>query len=202
MNRGRGRNTMGRGGNTMGGRGRGSARNTMGARPQTQSMGYSPQNNDPQPIQKSTGYSASATSSGSGFFGQTSLLDDDERAPLPDNAGETFQTIKGYLDTIISDENIMNTLSITQGKTIKAQTAKLDKDLNDLISNNKMSHYAYSQMLEIFNSLQSKQYDHAMKQITDFTKSCKSNKQEKFATHRKWVMAFQSIIRIAKQYNI
>eukprot|EP00483_Globobulimina_turgida_P011203 UN11224 len=111
-------------------------------------------------------------------------------------------SVKGYLNGIILDENVINTLSVTQAKTIKTQSNKLLKDLNDLIVNHKMSYYAYSSLLEIFNSLQSRQYDNALKQTTVFSKSCQANKQEKFTTHRKWVMAFQSIIRIAKQYNI
>ncbi len=148
-------------------------------------------------------YSAAATSSGTGFFGQTSLLEDDgSQQQLPENAADTFANIKSYLNGIVLDENVVKTMSVTQAKSIKTQSNKLLKDLNDLVLNNKMSYCAYSSLLEIFNSLQGRQYDNAMKQTTEFIKSCKANKQEKFTTHRKWVMAFQSIIRIAKQYNI
>lgn len=159
--------------------------------------------NNPSAEAADAGYSASATSSGSGFFGQTSLLEEgQEIAPLPENAPETLAMIKAYFQNVVDNADIGNTLSVTHSKNWKQQSEKLEHELDDLILNNKMSHYAYSRLLEIFNSLQSRQYEAAAKQCTDFTKSCKSNKQEKFTTHRKWVMAFQAVIRIAKQYNI
>merc|ERR1719410_900247 len=150
-------------------------------------------------IDKPTG--PSQTSCGSGFFGETALLNSGNNEPLPDDAMDTVQSINDYLEGIILDENIMNMLTVTQRNSMKSQHAKLLKDLNDQIPNNRMSHYAFSYLMEIFNSLQSKQYDQAQKHITDFTKSCRS-KKIKFATHRKWVMAFGAIIRIAKSYNI
>merc|ERR1712130_420049 len=150
-----------------------------------------------KPLGQEQEYNPSSTSHGSGFFGATPLTDTTNEEPLPDDALDVVQSIQDYLEGITLDEEMMNRLSITQRNSMKGQQAKLLKDLNNQIGNKTMSHYVFTYLTEIFDLLQNQEYEKGLRHITDFTRSCNS-KKIKFATHRKWVMAFQSIIRIAK----
>jgi len=160
----------------------------------------------PQPIEQMQpaaaaveGYHPAAVSSGTGFFGQTALLEDDADAqPLPSDAAESVQGMKQWLDGLSQNEQVSGAVR----KKLAMQSAKMSADVEALLSGNRLSHYAFSTLTGIFEALQSQRYDSGLKMITDFTKSCKNKKKEKFATHRKWVMALQAILRIAKQQGL
>merc|ERR1712129_451124 len=160
-------------------------------------------NNDviDQPLGQGHEHNPSKTSHGSGFFGATPLTDAKDSQPLPDNAMDTVQSIQEYLDSILLDEDLMSRLSVSHKNSMNGQQKKLLKDLNDHIANQTMGGYAFTCLTQIFDELQNQQYDQALRHISDFTKSCKS-KNIRFALHRRWIMAFQSIIRIAKVHNI
>ena len=130
---------------------------------------------------------------------QTTSFDVDN----PGNICYTLQCINQYFNDIVSNKDIMRKLPHTQfGDAMTPKSIKLEKELNELVKGNKMSDYTHSSLLGMFNSLQSKQYDQCLDQVTDFIKNCRIYKQEPFALHRKWIMTFQSIVRMAKKYNI
>lgn len=151
---------------------------------------------EPAPVQ---GYNPAAVSSGTGFFGQTALLDDDGDAPpLPSDAAQSVEAMKQWLGELAQSERASGAVR----KKLATQSAKMAADVDALLSASRLSHYAFSTMAGIFEALEAQRYDHGLKLITDFTKSCKNKKREKFATHRKWVMALQAILRIAKQQGL
>lgn len=160
----------------------------------------------PQPIEQVQapaaavqGYHPAAVSSGTGFFGQTALLDDDADAPpLPSDAAQSVESMKQWLDELAQSEQA----SAAVRKKLAMQSVKMGKDVAALLGAGRLSSYAFSTMTGIVEALQTQSYDHGLKLITDFTKSCKNKKREKFATHRKWVMALQAILRIAKQQGL
>merc|ERR1712013_364837 len=167
---------------------------------------YEPQQMQQQPIEQTPvqsgpaqGYHASAVSSGTGFFGQTALLDDEgDAAPLPSDAAQSVESMTRWLDELAQSEAAPAAVQ----KKLAMQSAKMSKDVSALLGANRVSSYAFATMTGIFEALQTRRYDEGLKVITDFTKSCKNKKKEKFATHRKWVMALQAILRIAKQQGL
>eukprot|EP01084_Bolivina_argentea_P087087 157344_1 len=114
---------------------------------------------------------ADATESvGSGFYGKRISFDYDEPAkPSPNNCGETFMLIKMYLNYLKD--------SPREQRKIIILCDKLQNELHDLMTHNKMSYYAYSSLLEAFNALKTHQYDNSLRVLTVFT----MNKMEKFA---------------------
>lgn len=155
-----------------------------------------------QAVPKTDEYRAAATSSGSGFFGQTQLLDNDPDAPpLPDNAAGIVDNIREYFDEILQDENIMAAMTSTQAKGFQTNSGKICDALTELFASNKMNHFSYTSLLNIFESAQNQQYDEGLRAIKQFSNECK-NKRARFATHRKWVTGFGIILRTAKQYSI
>jgi len=173
--------------------------------PNQQRNEYEPQR-QPQPIEQVQapaaavqGYHPAAVSSGTGFFGQTALLDDDADAPpLPSDAAQSVESMKQWLDELAQSEQV----SAAVRKKLSMQSVKMAKDVTALLDAGRLSSYAFTTMTGIVEALQTQSYDHGLKLITDFTKSCKNKKREKFATHRKWVMALQAILRIAKQQGL
>merc|ERR1719356_820 len=148
-------------------------------------------------------HNPAATSSGSGFFGQTSLLDNDPDAPpLPEDAAEIVNDIRSYFEGILADETMMSAMSGTQSKQISTTTVKILDGLSELFENDKMNHFAYTTLVAIFDCAQNRQYDEGVKLTKDFSNQCRTGKKARFATHRRWVIGWQSILRTAKQFNI
>jgi len=156
-----------------------------------------------RPVGDDDGYSASKTSSGSGFFGHTSLLDNDPDAPpLPDDADQIVENIRTYFDEILGDEGIMAEMTATQAKGFQTHSSKIVDALTELFGSKKMNHFAYSSLVDIFESAQNQQYDDALRMTKDFINGCTKQKKARFATHRRWVTGFGNILRTAKQYQI
>eukprot|EP00483_Globobulimina_turgida_P002173 UN02175 len=142
-------------------------------------------------------YSASAASSGGGFHGETAILGKTfgDNSSLPSDANQIMDSIQNYLQNIKLDENVMN---IQDSKFINnVWDSKLKDNLNDLVTDNKMSNFAYDTLTSILNKLQSNEYDSAKKKITQITKNTKE-----FKINKKWIVALKSIVRIAKKHNI
>lgn len=153
-------------------------------------------------VKQTDEYRAAATSSGSGFFGQTQLLDNDPDAPpLPDNAHEIVENARAYFDEILQDENVMAAMTTTQAKGFQTQRDKICDSLTELFASNKMNHFAYSSLVGIFESAQNRQYDAGLRTVKEFSSECRKGKA-KFATHRRWVTGFGIILRTAKQCSI
>eukprot|EP00483_Globobulimina_turgida_P002099 UN02101 len=113
-------------------------------------------------------YSASAASSGSGFHGETAILGKTlgNDPGLPSDANQIMDSIQHYLQNIKLNTNVLNLLSVQDGKFIhNVWEAKLRDNLNDLVTNNKMSNCAYDTLQSILNKLQSNEYDSAKKKI-------------------------------------
>ena len=151
-------------------------------------------------------YSASAASSGSGFFGATAINDgivkmkrrDDQM--LPPEAMDLMDNIQKYLEDIRGDEAVMPLLSRSDQKFIEnAWDSKLEQTLNDLIVDHKMSDclLGYRSLDAVFSALEGRQYDVANKEIIKITKQ-----KAAFKENKKWIIAFKSIVRIAKSHNI
>ena len=140
-------------------------------------------------------YSASNASSGSGFFGETPLLEEginNNNDSLPSDALNTINLIGYYFENTLLDDDNMNKLSVTDKNYLKTVWQnKLKNNLNNLISNNKMSNYSYTILIDIFNALKTNKYDIANKKISEIAKNTKEFKQ-----NRKWIMSFKSVTRI------
>merc|ERR1719419_1195161 len=94
-----------------------------------------PQPVAPVPAKEEPEYSAAATSSGTGFFGETNLLDKDPDAPpLPDDAEEVVERVRAYFDDILADENAVAAMTAAQAKGFQATSTKIVDALTELFA--------------------------------------------------------------------
>jgi len=162
-----------------------------------------PQPVAPVPAKEEPEYSAAATSSGTGFFGETNLLDKDPDAPpLPDDAEEVVERVRAYFDDILADENAVAAMTAAQAKGFQATSTKIVDALTELFAAQKMNHFAYESLVAIFESAQSGAYDDGLRVTREFSNECRRGKKARFATHRRWLIGFTSILRTAKQHGI
>merc|ERR1739842_193066 len=97
---------------------------------------------------------------------------------------------------------LMGAMTATQAKGFQNTSGKIIDGVAELFAAKKMNHFAYTTLLGIFESAQNRQYDEGLKMTKEFSAECRKGKKARFATHRRWVIGFQSILRTAKQYSI